>query len=68
MSSLEARENVYGSALGPDWAANLPIKGISSVCNVLIKVEEFQKIIILFFYLRTKETSRLNINVKLKEY
>jgi len=32
MSSIEARENVYGSALGPDWASNLPIKGISSVC------------------------------------
>ncbi len=32
MSSLEVRENVYGSALGPDWASNLPIKGINSVC------------------------------------
>jgi hypothetical protein len=29
MSSLETRENVYGGALGPDWASNLPIKGIN---------------------------------------
>jgi hypothetical protein len=31
MSVESNRENVYGSALGPDWSSNLPIKGALQV-------------------------------------
>lgn len=35
MSVESNRENVYGSALGPDWSTGLPIKGASKVYLII---------------------------------